>query len=251
VRVNGQLQTLANVAGWLEWALWRDAAISQRLVDHCLVQQEVQARGLTATESELESGLDEFRSRRGLYTAAEYEEWLRTSGLSHTDVLALAGFEVCRRKLLDLVASDRAPSYFAEHARAFDRVTGIRCGPLAKQEAVELAASVRRGSASILREAAKRANGQRSRVGFVCFRRGEVPADLAGALFDARPGEIVGPFGNGDECDLIEIEEHIPANFEDVRPNIVKVIFDQWLLEKRRKAQVEWYWGRARDPREV
>jgi putative peptide maturation system protein len=245
VQVNGQLKTIEHVAGWLEWCLWRDPGVSLRLVDHCLVELEVKSRGLRASETEIQAGLDAYRARRGLTTAAQYHEWLRANGLAQAEVESLVELEICTARLREDVVGRRAAEYFADHAREFDRVTAFRCRLGDETAARGVVDRVRRGETSLFQEASRSAARSENRSAFVSYRRGELSGDLGKALFGARPGEIVGPLPGGDGVEVVEIIEHAEANFEEARASVVALLFDQWLREKRRDADIRWFWGRS------
>jgi putative peptide maturation system protein len=248
VQVNGRVLNMSNVSGWLEAALWGETNASARLIDHCLVKEAVERRGLTATEDELDRALETFRGKRGLFTVAEYEAWLHHRGQAHADVVKDLELEVCAQKLKTLIAGDRAESYFAEHAREFDRVACLRCGPLDESEALALLAEIRAGRTTLSRYAAVRASLPGSRAAFVSFRRGELDPSLAEPLFAARAGELVGPLKAADRYDVIEVLEPIVARFSEVRAHVEHVLFDRWLDEQRRAADIRWFWGRRDEP---
>jgi len=78
---------------------------------------------------------------------------------------------------------------------------------------------------------------------FVAVQRGLDPSPLAQAVFSAEPGEVVGPIACDGLFLVVRVWSIGPAALDDgVRDRIQRLLFDQWLSERRQAAQIEWFW---------
>ncbi|MBV9355445.1 MAG: hypothetical protein JO023_07935 [Chloroflexi bacterium] len=67
------------------------------------------------------------------------------------------------------------------------------------------------------------------------------------ALLSAQPGDVLGPSLSTHGAALLQVLAVGPAALDRrTRQEIVQLLFDDWLAERRRAARIEWYWGNAR-----
>lgn len=92
LRVNG-IELSVEEAIWHLDILWEDAALVRKLVDVCLVRQELQESPVTLSTPQLQGAIDGFRRSRGLLTAEATEQWMRIHGLDHQSLEDLVAYE--------------------------------------------------------------------------------------------------------------------------------------------------------------
>jgi hypothetical protein len=81
---------------------------------------------------------------------------------------------------------------------------------------------------------------------FAALRRGEAPEALAASVLAATPGAVVGPVPVEDGFVVVRVLDVTPARLDEpVRAAIARLLFDEWLEERRRSARIEWNWGNA------
>ncbi|MEV0582359.1 TIGR04500 family putative peptide maturation system protein [Nonomuraea sp. NPDC050310] len=89
LRVNGVERTIQEVVLDLE-DLWADRRIAERLVNTCLIQQELDTEPVELDEAELERAVEAFRRTKGLLTVAATRQWLAGQGLDESALTELA-----------------------------------------------------------------------------------------------------------------------------------------------------------------
>ena len=63
-------------------------------------------------------------------------------------------------------------------------------------------------------------------------------------MFAAVPGEVLGPIRGTDGYSLIRVLSFTPASLDKLTRNTIKkILFEEWLEERRRAARIEWFWG--------
>jgi len=81
VRVNGEPLDVETVLGMLDF-VWSDSRLLTKLVDTCLIRQELRRRGLKLSDAELQQAMNAFRLQRGLGSVEDTRRWLAERGLS-------------------------------------------------------------------------------------------------------------------------------------------------------------------------
>ena len=81
---------------------------------------------------------------------------------------------------------------------------------------------------------------------FAVIRRGEVPADLAAAIFAASPGDVLRPAATETGFTIVQVLCTTPARLDEpTRKALQQRLFTEWLEELRQGATTEWFWGNA------
>ncbi|MBG0827829.1 TIGR04500 family putative peptide maturation system protein [Planomonospora sp. ID67723] len=253
LRVNGSDVEIEQVVSLLD-VLWEDAGLAVRLLNACLVEQEVAASGADLPDGELQAAMDAFRRARGLLTARATEEWMAERGLGRARLEQIVAVEAKVAELRRRVTGDRVEDFFAEHGAGLDvlRVVRLRYGDRADADAA--AARLRERS----REAASEelgafATGLATEAALAglgtCRIEGNPRQDLAtlhGAdAREARAGAVLGPDRTGDGGFGVTVVLAVePATLNPSMRSIVeRRLFDDWLRERRRHAHVQWFWG--------
>jgi parvulin-like peptidyl-prolyl isomerase len=78
------------------------------------------------------------------------------------------------------------------------------------------------------------------------IERREAAGTFREQLFAATPGQLVGPVPVENGHALLRVHEIVPARLDDrTRTAIKKILFDEWLAERRQASKIEWCWGNA------
>jgi hypothetical protein len=117
-----------------------------------------------------------------------------------------------------------------------------------RDRATALAEELRGGAhfhAIMEREFAERRLVALPRGPFEAVRRSQLSSAHADAIFAAAADEVVGPLDAAGAFDLVRIIRHETADLADVatRNAVSDAVFDAWLAEQRRAANIEWFWG--------
>jgi len=248
LQVDGKMLTMEEAVGFLD-ILWSEAPIMERMVNACLIREELVRRPIEIGDAELQSGMDDLRRAKQLYTAADTERWMHERGMTHAQVEQLvAGTLMCaalRRRL----AEGRVASYFEAHHAELDtaHVATIESGD--EDAARRLHREIASGDVAFLVAAQQQflATTQPARALFTTLRRRTATDALGQAVFAAAPGDVVGPVRIGARYVIAQVLAVRPAQPDEAsRAEIEQILFDAWLAERRQTAKVTWHWGAAR-----
>jgi peptidyl-prolyl cis-trans isomerase C len=247
-------------------------AVLDRLIDHHLASQVARARGVAATEAELDADLREMRSEHASDRA--FEERLATAGISaeqlrHQRRLSLDMTKLVRAATGAAVSDAAINAYYRDNRDRFflpEAVTAshilIRVTPDAtaeqRAEAQRKAAGIRDqilGGADFGRTARDLSedSGTALSGGLVgTFPRGQMDPAFEAAAFSVKPGEISDLVETPYGFHIIRVDEHMAGRMQtldEVRADIRALLTDraeQEVLSKaieeaRQKVKVEIY----------
>jgi putative peptide maturation system protein len=220
--------------------------VMAHLVSQCLIQGAVRDRALEVSDEEVEAVVDRFRRRRGLYGIEQTHEWLAQRGMTPEDLYRLLAGEAGKIKLREEIAQGRIEEYFASHEREFDTARLARLRVRGEEEAGRLYDKLSAGELDFFEAAQRQFLGDvqpgTSEL-LVVVRREQMPPAYSDAIFRAEPGELLGPFQNGDEYDIVRVLQISRAKIDqDTREAVKDRLFQEWLERERQKATVEWFW---------
>jgi putative peptide maturation system protein len=252
VRVNDTVLSMDQAVACLDF-VWEESRITDRLVNVCLIQQELEKNPIEISNQELQAAMDGFRRARKLFTADDTHRWMERRGITHHELEQLVSSLATTVKLRDEVVGDRVDDYFTSHSEAFDVVHVARIVLCDEAEAVRLAERIRNHEADF-NEAAQdsfiAASGfRKAKDGdfFVSMRQREAPAEICTSLFESSPGSIVGPVREGENHVIFRIISVVRATLDDTTRDAIKnILFEEWLEQRRSAASVEWLWGNCR-----
>jgi putative peptide maturation system protein len=245
VRVNRETVDVMSALAVID--IMRDKTqVMAHLVSQCLIRGAVRDRALDVSDGEVEPVVDRFRRRRGLYGIEQTHEWLAQRGMTPEDLYRLLAGEAARIKLREEIAEGRIEEYFASHEREFDTARFARLRVRGEQEAGrlydKLSAGVLDFFATAQRQFLEAVQPGTSEL-FVVARREQMPPAYSDVIFRAEAGELLGPFQNGDEYDILRVLQISRARIDEGTREAVKDrLFREWLERERQKATVEWFW---------
>ncbi len=248
VRVNNNVLSVDQAIACLDF-IWDEARIADRLVNVCLIEEEFEKNPIDISDQELQAAMDVFRRARKLYKAEDTLRWMERRGITHQQLESMMSAQARLVKLRDKVTGGRIDEYFCAHSADFDTAYISRFVVADERKASEFADLIRNGVLDFV-SAAQRyfIEEKRSRQAMTNFfstvQRREAPAEIRDVLFQSAPGSILGPVREGDDYTIFSVLRVVPAILdEDARDGIKKVLFEQWLDERRQAASIEWLWG--------
>lgn len=247
VRVNGTVMSVQQAVAFLDF-VWGEAPVAARLVDVCLIEEELARNPIVLSDEELQLGLDAFRRAKGLYDAAATHAWMRMRDLTHAQLERVVADHLIVARLRDRIADGRVEEYFKQHRAAFDMVqmARIECSDEASarrvRDAIDTVGFYEVAERTLLEDTSC------TIPVFALLRRREAADPLGAALFAAEPGELVGPIQVGQGYAVARVIARAPAQLDDITRGLVKQqLFDDWLAERRVEATIAWNWGRVRE----
>jgi putative peptide maturation system protein len=251
VRVNANVLTVDQAIACLDF-IWDEAPIIERLINLCLIQEELAREPITLSDAELQEAMDKFRSAKKLFKAEDTLRWLERHGMTHESLERYVANDALLARLRDRIAADGVEQYFRQHPGDFDTARVARLEVADERRARELAEQIRAGRLDFLAaaercffEAAERGAPPKAGLLAVIERRQAAPA-LREQLFAAAPGQLIGPVPIETGHALLRVLAIVPARLDGRTRAVIKdILFDDWLAERRRAARIEWCWGNA------
>ncbi|REK77597.1 foldase protein PrsA [Paenibacillus paeoniae] len=224
----------------------------QRKARQVIVHQYAGKSGITVTDDELQTGIDDFRRQNGLLQVAAAMEWLDQNGLTLEDLGDRVRDGLLESKVAENLATPKVEPYFYENRLLFDIAIISRIVLKEYGAARELLFRMEEGGDfhSLAREYSEDVETRRA-GGFV----GEVGRDSltsveAAAVFGAQPGEILGPLKTSHGYLLLKVEEMKSARLEEpLRSRIGMIIFEEWIREQMNEMEIHYaLWNKHDKP---
>jgi putative peptide maturation system protein len=248
VRVNNNVLKVDQAIACLDF-IWENCQITDQLVNLCLVQEELEKNPIELSDQELQLAVDGFRRARRLYKAEETSSWMARRGITHQQLDRLAGNQATLAKFVDRLVADRVQEHFDKYSADFDTACLARFLLSDEASALETSRKIRSGEVNFFDAAlgsfvAAKPSQRPGADLFRVVRRRETPAEIRECLFGSAPGSVLGPVREEGGYAIILVLSLVPASLDEPTRNIVKkILFDEWLEQRRRAATIEWLWG--------
>jgi peptidyl-prolyl cis-trans isomerase C len=229
-----------------------------QLVVHTLLEQEARARGLAATEADVDAKLKEVRQR--FATQQDFDDALAERGLTLAALRQDAGRDITANKVIDAELSalpgptdDETREYYARNADKFTEQETIRASHILIQVARDAdAATKAKARATIDSVLAKAKAGQD--FGALAkefsqdpgsgaqggdlnyFRRGMMVPEFNDAAFALQPGQLSDVVTTQFGYHVIKVTDRKPGRvvpLEEAAPRIKQVLTGQKTQERR------------------
>ncbi|KST61837.1 TIGR04500 family putative peptide maturation system protein [Mastigocoleus testarum] len=253
VKVNNTVLTIEQAIGCLD-SVWDEPKLVNRLLNACLIQEELEKNPIELTDSELQLAIDGWRRAHRLYTSEDTYRWMSQRSMTHTQLEQYVTTEAVVAKLRDKVTASRIKDYFTQHKANFDTAHVAQFSIHGKQKAEQLYQQVLSGDIDFWQAAqqqflaaSQKSVEQTSRMLFAELQRRQMTDQKANAIFSEKPGKLLKPLKTDDDCYELILVLAIPPTCFDVKmqQTIKRILFEAWLAERRQVAKVEWYWGNA------
>jgi putative peptide maturation system protein len=243
-QINGQLLKMQDAVTYLD-VVWDQAPIGNRLIETALLREELDRHAVELDDEELQLGMDGLRRTHKLHDAEATRRWMQQRGLTHEQLERIVMDSLTYGKLRARVAEGRVERYFEDHRAELDTasVAQIECADAVS--AGRLARAIAAGEVGFFEAAQQQflAAPAQVRIAFATVRRREA-GELATPLFAAAAGDVVGPISVGDRHVITRVLSLTPARLDEpTRAAVVSLLFEEWLVERRRTADITWFWG--------
>lgn len=251
VRVNNTVLQIEQAIACLD-CIWDEARIINRLINVCLIQEALDKDPIDLSDAELQQAMDGFRRAHKLYTAEETYRWMEHHGMGHEQLERYVTDEAKIAKLRDRVTSGRVESYFAANRADFDTACIAQIAFPTEESAYQMYELIQSGTIDFYEAAqhhflkavqdVEQSPGQL----FMVIQRRQAYMELATVIFTATPDAVLEPVRTEEGYTLVRVLSLTSACLdEQIRSTIKKILFDEWLAERRQAARIEWYWGNA------
>lgn len=251
LRVNHTIMQIDQAMGCMD-LLWNEVRIMNRLINVCLMQEELEHNPIELSDAELQQAMDAFRRAHRLYKAEDTLRWMEHQGMTQDKLEQLVADEARMAKLRDQITAGQVEGYFAQHQADFDSACIARLDYPDAASAAQARSQLQHGQADFYTVAQCQAMAAAAHSGEVASRlfavvhRAHPHAEWKAALFAAQPGEVIGPVRDGDSYALVRVLSFTPACLDARTYRVIqKMLFAAWLEERQQTASIEWFWGHA------
>jgi putative peptide maturation system protein len=240
VRVNDTVLKVQDAVSLLDF-VWEERRLATRLVDVCLVREELERNPIALSTTELRQALDDFRARRRLLSAAATRDWMSERGLSHSQLERLVAEEERMRRLRRRLSEGEIERYFDLHRADFARaaIILVPCD-------YSVAQTQNLVPYEVVRDALRRhlSTDTAPPPRFCTITRSDRWTELVRHAFTAEVGTVSGPISDGAGSWLMIIVARTEPTLDRLtREEVEKHLFERWLADRRRTARIEWFWG--------
>lgn len=251
VRVNANILQVHAAIACLDF-IWDEAQIIDRLVNLCLIHEELERQPIDLTDAELQEAMNKFRAAKKLFSAEETMRWLERHGMTHETLERYVAETAIVPKLRDRIAAGQVEAYFYQHQSDFDTVQVARLEVVDESEAHELAEQICADAQNfftaaerLFLNAAEQGTLPKANL-FATIERHQSEPALRDLLFACTPGQLVGPVPVEAGYALMRVLAITPARLDDRTRTVIKdILFKDWLDKRRQAAHIEWCWGNA------
>ncbi|MGS0688469.1 TIGR04500 family putative peptide maturation system protein [Nakamurella sp. GG22] len=225
-------------------AMFDDRHILRSLVDACLLGEAIDAEGIEIHPGELQTAADSFRAARGLFTVEATNHWLRERSLSPEQFGQLVEQQAKISALRRTIVGDRVDALLGAApdgtAPTFLQVAWVQVPAGTDRPDSEAAQVIGRDPL----QAIVTARRDQRRAGLERWSSADVPERFSMVL-DAPAGTVVRAT-DGPPALAVVVDRDEPHDAGAARERLTRRLFDEWLAERRRSADIQWFWGNER-----
>lgn len=233
------------------------------LVGELLLKDRADRLGLSVTDEEVKDAIGRLKQQYGITTDEQFEQSLRSSGLTRADMEARLRETLLTNKVFSRELRNRSDATDAELRERYNREKDSYRLPErahlreivilkpdseakveeARQRATEVAAAARKSGtvfadlASTMSESGAKDKG--GDLGEVA--KGDLVAELDQAVFNAPAGSVIGPIETKSGWHILKIEQRLPSEvpaFESVKDKLRKDATEE-TFQRDYKAYIE------------
>ncbi len=204
------------------------------MIERVLIEQAAAREGVTASEEELESIIQESIEEGG--GQASFEEWLQSSGLTYEDFREAIRFQLLAQSIFERVTSSVPTTAEQVHARHILVET--------EEEAQAILAKLQAGEdfAALARELSQDENTREAGGDLGFFSRGQlICPEVEEAAFALQPGQISGVVQSQFGYHIVQVLEKTPDR--PLPPELLNALkeqaFARWMQEQWDNATIE------------
>jgi parvulin-like peptidyl-prolyl isomerase len=210
-------------------------SVNHEIIKQKEVMKKAKELNLSVSTDELQEYADSFRVNHGLHSIEKTRDFLERGGLTEDDFEAYCEASLLTEKLMDHLAEQKKiEEYFVNNHSDFDLARIYFIVVKEKSLTDEILIQIQEEGKDFL-AAAKQYSIDEStkfRGGYIgLITRNFLQPEVAAKVFNASPGDVLGPFEKEGLFELIMVEEVIKAELNStVKERIKKLLFEEWLL---------------------
>jgi putative peptide maturation system protein len=246
VQVNGRRLTIESATCFLD-VLWNKIPLMEKIIDLCLLKDELEREPIVVDDDALQDGMDALRRAHGLYTSEATESWMRHRGFTQLQLESMVSEHLAHERLQQRAVAGEVAGYLDSRMHELDVARVALIEVASEAMAFRLREKVSNGASGFVAamHEAFVTGDPGTTCRFATLRRREAISDIETQLFAAAPGEVVGPVRTGASyvlgCLLDAVQ---PCDTASAHAAAEQALFDEWLRSRRSEAAITWHWGR-------
>ncbi len=210
--------------------------ICQNILYQQIIDQTAKAKGIAVTPDEIQREGDRWRRDHRLEKASETLTWLAQQMLTVEDVEARMRDRLLSQKLTHYLFDSSVEAAFRQHRSDFEQVLLYQIIVADQSMAQELCFQIEEREISFVEAAHlyNQAESDRQKCGYEGkLYRWNLKPDIAAAVFNAHPNELVGPLKTDQGYHLLWVKALIPAQLTpEIRQELLDGMFQTWLANE-------------------
>jgi len=211
-------------------------SLFSEIIKYKEVLKKAKELGMSASDEQLQEFADQYRAIRGLYSSNEMLNFLKSNGLTEDDFEAFCEATILLMFLKNHLATEKKiEEYFINYRSQFDlaRISIL----LVKEKALanEIMIQINEEGGDFHQLARKHSIDEATRFsgGYVGnISREMLSPEISAKVFNAKPGDVLGPFEREDLFQLILVEEVMRAELNDeVKEAIKERMLGEWVSQ--------------------
>ncbi len=210
--------------------------ICQNILYQQIINQTAQAKGITIAPDEMQREGDRWRREQRLEKATATLAWLDQQMLTVEDLEAHLHDRLLAQKLTHALFESSVEPTFNQHRSGFEQVLLYQIIVPDQTIAQEICFQIEECEISFVEAAHlyNQAESDREKCGYAGkLYRWNLKPDIAAAVFNAQPNELVGPLQTDQGYHLLWVKALIPAQLTPkIRQELLDGMFQTWLANE-------------------
>lgn len=223
----------------------RFESLMEDILKDKLAVHAAKRNGITLTDEELQERADQFRRAHGLQRAKDTNDYFNTLGVTLEDFELFITEMLYQEKMMERVGTDTAiEEYFQLNSPRFDSINISHILMDSEGGAREMYSVLSEDPDSFAEMAREHSVSDTAESGGYIGKvlRGSLHVDVEAKVFNAEPGDLLGPFpsGDGTHFEIFRVDEKNSAQLdEDTAAEIRRLLRDEWLASRAREHRIE------------
>jgi peptidylprolyl isomerase len=217
----------------------------EQLVRDKLTVRAAKKQRLPLAPEEIQERADQFRRIQGLHRAADMNHYLDALGVSLDEFEDFVTDGLYQEKMMAQVCNDQAvEQYFKLNSPRFDSVEVSHIVLDTEGKAKEMMSALADDPDSFAEMAREHSVGEARERGGVIGKvlRGSIKPDIEARVFNAAPGELLGPFPSPDRAfhEIFAVNAKYPATLdEETAIEVRRLLREEWLVARAQEHIIE------------
>lgn len=213
---------------------WRQLSVIDDVIERFVIEMLFEQNQITVEEDDILEYQSAFREENDLFDEKSTRDWLRLYDLADEDFWRFCEFNAKLRKLKENLVGDRVDQRFTLDKLDLETVELYHIILQSESAAREIKSLVDEGEDfCVLARTFSTEESTRKQCGYMgMVRRKDLRAEIEAAVFQSKPGEVVGPFSGVRGYHLYMVSEfHRPVLDLEMRAILLDALFSEYLKQ--------------------